>query len=116
MLDPPAFVWIDWIKKNIDPNFVDDEPKIGPQIIDWRQDAGDGLPEWNGRFDELNNSDEDVVGIYCLSDDEEVTSNIDCYIEKTERNEEKVRKKRGLRQNIRRLWADAHGFCRSKTS
>lgn len=47
VLDPLRLVWIDWIKKNVDPDFVDDDPKIGSEMIEWRWDAEDGLLELN---------------------------------------------------------------------
>lgn len=37
------------------------------------------------------------------SDDEEAVFHLDCSIEESERNDEKIKKRKGSRQNIRRL-------------
>lgn len=59
------------MKKNVDLDFVDDDPKLIPQFIEWRWDAGDDLPKWDGRFDEVNNSDVMVVVFKFFYSDEE---------------------------------------------
>lgn len=53
--------------------------------MNWKWNTGDGLPEWDDKFDELSNSYEDGGSIYGYSDDEEVKFHIDCYIEETEK-------------------------------
>lgn len=64
----------------------------------------DGLPEWDGRFDKVNNSDEDHRSIYQFSDDE-ITSNPYCYIEETMKDGVKIEKKgKHLRKSMRRFW------------
>lgn len=61
-----------------DANFVDDSDLAqGPQPVEWKWNewnVGEGLEEWDGRFNEENNSEEGFGGIYGHNDNEEVSS------------------------------------------
>lgn len=91
------------MRKKVDLNFVDDDPSKVPQPVNWKWDADDGLPEWDGRLDETNNSDEDGGGIYGYSDDEEV-SNLNVSIDMIVDNGKPMKKR--LRRSLRRLWEE----------
>lgn len=64
-----------WVKqmKQRNPDFLDDDPSLGPQECDWCWNHGYGLLDWDGRFNET--WDEQTLidgGIYGHSDDEHV--------------------------------------------
>lgn len=63
----------------------------------------DGLPEWNGIFDEENNSDEECGGIYGHSDNEEAYDHR-VSIDMTMKNRDPM--KNILKKSLRILWDD----------
>lgn len=67
--DPHRLWWVNYMRENEDPDFVDNDPDERPQPINIWDPFGDD--EWDGRFDELPNDDEGAGGIYGFSDDEE---------------------------------------------
>lgn len=74
--DPPRLWWVNYMRENENPNFVDEDLDEGPQPIYIWDPFGDD--EWDGRFGEMYNNDEGVVGaggIYGYSDDEEFSRN-----------------------------------------
>lgn len=98
-------IWVDWVIENFDCSFVAKDPRIGPQEIDWKYYVGDGLPDWDGRYDERYNFGENVGGVYESRDDEKVSFHLNCSIEMIEKNEEKIKRK-GLRPSLRKLWTN----------
>lgn len=94
VIDPKRMIQIKQVKKNFDPNFVEDDPSIISQDKNWKWYVGDGLLEWDGRFDGMYNFDEDGGGVYGCSDDEEYPFHLDCFIEKTERMTRRLKRKK----------------------
>lgn len=93
--------------KEMDHDFVDDgDPKKGPQAISTGNDIGEGLLDWDGCFNEENNSEKGCGSIYGHSDDVEVTLRLDVSIDHIMDNGVPVKKRRSLRKNLRRLWEE----------
>lgn len=80
--DEPRALWVDYMRDNVDPDYVDDDPDEGPQPL-----VDDDLEEWDGGLEEDWNADEGTGGIYGLSDDEKATENDDYCIFKCEEND-----------------------------
>lgn len=72
--DEPRALWVDYMRNNVNLDFVDNDPDEGPQPI-----VDDALEDWN--------PDENAGGLYELSDNEQVVDNVDYCIFKCDVND-----------------------------
>lgn len=91
--------------REMDPIFEDDgDLEKGPQPINQKWYVGEGFQEWDGRFNEKDNSEEGCGSIYEHIDDEKVTSSLDVCIDHIVNDGVLVKKRKGMRKNLRKFW------------